>query len=92
MLMGAMFHGLMPSLPSPSTFKLAFAALVVISMVTGLFFTASGSLLPFYTWFATLLWWQQAALTAIPLSLAGLALYFCLIDLLVPDRDDEEDD
>ena len=80
-----------PSLPSRSTFRLAFTALVALAMATGLAFTAAGSLTAFYAWFDTIPWWQETALTAIALTFAGLALYFCLIDLFAPDFDDEDD-
>ena len=80
-----------PSLPSRSTFRLAFAALVVLVMAIALALTATGSLTSFYAWFDTIPWWQQTSLATITLTFAGIALYLCIIDLLIPDLDDEDD-
>jgi hypothetical protein len=80
------------SLPSRSAFRLAFAGIVALAMATFLALTAAGSLRPFYATFATLPWWFQTSLSALALSIAGLALYFCLIDLLIPDWDDDDEE
>ena len=68
--------------------SIVYGLTVVVALMVALFLTITGTLTPFWVWFAALPLLPACALAALFLCICGLALYFSLVELLIPDLDD----